>query len=144
MTLFLNQNQTNDVVLTLREKSLLWKYSGITPYYLWQIISPTTRENILFVANNIAPTSAQTDSYDEFLITCTGSTGVNLSAGTVYINPGMFWTYNIYEQTSQYNFNTLNCVSVVETGKIQFSSATQDFQYVKMTGNTNYIAFNTY
>lgn len=143
MLIALKQNTINDVVLTLREKSLLWIYSATTPFYLFSFINQTTKQTINFVADNISPLSAQ-NAYDEFLITCTGATSVNLSAGTIWLNPAITWQYNVYEQNQQYNFNPQNSVSLVETGIVQYSSQTQDFTYIKMTGNTNYVAFNTY
>lgn len=143
MTIHLKQNTINDVILTLREKSLLWTYSSITPYYLFEFISPTTNQTIYFVADNLSSLSAQ-NSYDEFNIITTGITNVNYSAGTIHLNPAMFWTYNVYEQTNQYNFNVSNTISKVETGKVMYTASTQDFTFIKMTGNTNHIVFNTY
>lgn len=143
MLLYLKQNTVNDVVLTLREKSLLWTYSAITPFYLFEFTSPTTNSSLRFVADNISSLSAQ-DSYDEFHIITTASTYTNLSAGTISLNPAIFWEYNVYEQTNQYNFDTTQTVSCVEKGKVFYSAATQDFGYIKMTGNTSHITFNTY
>lgn len=143
MNIYLQQNSANNVYLTLREKSLLWTYSSITPYYLFNFISPTTKQTIAFVSDNLAPFSAQ-DSYDLFNIITTGATAVNYSAGTIHLNPGMFWNYKVYEQLNQFNFDVANTISEVENGKVQFSGAVAIFQYVKATGNTNYIAVSTY
>jgi hypothetical protein len=133
MLIYLNQNSSNNVILTLNENSLLFNYSSITPYYLFHFSSVTTNEQIYFTATNLAPLSAQ-NSYDKFNIICTGASS------------GMFWHYNIYEQTQRYNFNIANTVSKVESGKVQYIPATQDFTYISasITGTTNYIAFNTY
>lgn len=143
MQLYLKQNTINDTIFTLRELSLLWQYSAITPYYLFSFQNQVTNETINFVADNISPLSAQ-NSYDEFLITCTGATSVNYSAGTIHLNPASSWIYKVYEQNQQYNFDVNNTVSLVESGKILYTSTTQDFTYVQMTGNSNYITFNTY
>lgn len=143
MQTYLKQNTINNCIFTLREKSLLWQNSGITPYYLFQFISQTSRQEVLFVANNLSSLSAQ-NSYDEFNIICTGATQTNFSAGTIHLNPASSWRYNVYEQLNQYNFDVNQCISRVETGMVIYSSATQDFTYIKMTGDSNYIAFNTY
>lgn len=121
--IFLNDNTTNYVVLTLLENSLLYQNSGVTPYYLFEFISPASNENIFFTANNLS-TSQQQLRFDSFNITLTGSNYVNLTASTIYMRPGMWWDYNIYEQTQQYNLNPANTVSIVETGKVMFSSST--------------------
>ncbi len=143
MLIYLNQNQENNVVLTLREKSLLWLYSSYTPFYLFQFTNVTTNQTLFFTGPNLSSLSAQ-DSYDQFNIICTGATYVNYSASTINLNPGMFWTYKVYEQQDQYNFQLSGTVSCVETGKVMFCAATQDFSYINMTGNSSYITFNTY
>lgn len=145
MLIYLNQYQSNNVVLTLQENSLLFNYSGISPYYLFQLSSKTTHEQIYFVADNISPLSAQ-NSYDRFTIICTGKTDVNLSAGTIHLNPGMFWHYNIYEQLNQYNFDVNNTISKVESGKVQFIPSVVEAPYISatFTGTGTYITFNTY
>lgn len=141
--IFLNQNQANKVTLTLQENSQLFTYSGIQPYYLFMFSSQTTNQSFTFVSDNISPTSART-SYDQFWITCTGATAVNYSAGTISLNPGLFWHYSVYEQNQQYNFNINNAVGLVEQGKVLYSAATSDFRYYTMTGDSTYLVFNTY
>lgn len=141
--IYLKQNNINNVVLTLQENSTLWNYSGIQPYYLFQFTSPTTNQQLQFVSDNISPLSAR-NSYDQFNIIVTGVTSQNFSAGTIFLNPATFWTYKIFEQTSQYNFNTTGVTGMVEYGKILYSASTTDFNYSYMTGNTEYYVFNTY
>lgn len=142
MLIYLNDNQQNDIYLTLREKSLLWTYSSITPYYLFTFKNNTTNTTIVFTAANLAPFSAQS-SYDQFSIICTGLTYANYSAGTISLNPGVFWTYNVYEQLEQYNFNLANTTSCVETGKVMLCASTTNISYITASGNTDYITFNT-
>ncbi len=141
--IFLEQNSINNVVVSLQSNSTLFTYSGIQPYYLFEFKSPTTNATLRFVSDNIASVSART-SYDEFNITTSGASYQNISAGTINLNPGIFWQYQIFEQNQQYNFNPLNSVSLVKSGKVFYSAATSDFTYVSMTGNTNFITFNTY
>ena len=143
MTIFLNQNMRNMVYLTLQENSTLFTYSGIQPYYLFVFSSQTTNQSFNFVSNNLASISARS-SYDQFQIVCTNPSAVNLSAGTIHLNPAVFWHYSVYEQLNQYNFNISNTVGLVEQGKVQYSAATQDFAYTTMTGDSTYIVFNTY
>jgi hypothetical protein len=143
MTIKLNQNQSNNVILTLQENSALFTYSGYQPYYLFVFSSQTTNSSFSFVADNISSVSAR-NSYDQFTIICTGATHINLSAGTINLNPGMFWHYTIYDQINQYNFAISGTTGMVEQGKVQYFPASQDFQYIQMTGDSSYIVFNTY
>lgn len=139
--ILLKKNTVNSCVFTLREKSLLWNLSAITPNYLFSITNQQTNKTINFVGTNISPLSAQS-RYDEFLITETGSTYTNLSASTLNLSPNIFWEYKIYEQVNQYNFDIANTVSLVEYGRFYVSGATQ-FSLVSYSGltGTNYITY---
>lgn len=141
--IFIQQNKANLATLELTNNSSLWIYSSITPYFLFLFESDTTHQKIYFVGNNIAPFSSLT-SYDQFIITETGSTYTNLSASTIYLSPGMFWTYSVWEQNTQYNFNPLLSVGLVDTGKIMFSAGTSNITYFQNSGTTNFITYTNY
>jgi L-lysine 2,3-aminomutase len=117
------KNTVNDCVFTLRENSSLWNISGITPYYLFQFTSENTNQSIYFTATDITPQSSIT-RYDEFYIIETGSTYQNLTAGTINLNPGGYYTYQIYEQVNPYNLSVANTQSMVEKGIVQVSGET--------------------
>ena len=121
--ILINKNSSNDIFLSLQEKSQLWQVSGISPYYLFVVSSDTTNAVINFVSNNLADSNHKQRA-DEFIFIESGSTYINLSAGTLNLSPGLFWTYTVFEQTNQYNFNTSNCVGIVETGKLYLSGST--------------------
>ena len=137
------KNTSNDCVFTLREKSQLWNLSGITPFYLFSFTSQQTNQIINFVSTNLADLTAQT-RYDEFLIVETGSTHVNLSAGTINLTPAIFWDYVVYEQLSQFNFNTAKTIGVVEHGRIYVNDTVDTFNYLSYSGQTgaNFITYN--
>lgn len=135
--IYVTDNSINYVVLTLQENSQLWSVSGISPYYLFEFVSPATNVGMFFVGTNLSTTS-QKLRFDSFNITLTGSTYINLSASTIYMRPGVFWTYNVWEQNNQYNFNPALAVGLVETGKLMFSATTisQAQIFTSYTGNT--------
>lgn len=139
----ITKNNSNYCVFTLREKSQLWNLSGITPNYLFSFKSETTNETINFVSDNLADLTAQT-RYDEFLIIETGSTHVNLSAGTINLTPAIFWEYVVYEQIPKYNFNTGSTIGVVEHGRIYVNDTVNIFTYTSYTGQTgtNFITYS--
>jgi len=117
----LNHNSANEVVLNLTSNSQLWNVSGITPYFLFQFTSESSNATIYFVSSNI---STATTRYDEFIITETGSTYVNLTNGDLYLRPSIYWNYTVYEQTSQFNLNPNNTVGVVNSGLVFVSGYT--------------------
>ena len=82
--------------MTLTEKSTL-----SSPYFLFQFTSDITNDSIVFLASDL---SNYTDRYNKFLITETSGT-VNLSSGTIELNPTGTWTYRVFEQTSSSNLD---------------------------------------
>lgn len=124
---------SNEVVLTLREKSLLWELSGITPYYLFSLSSDTTGQIINFVGDNIAPLSAQS-RYDLF----EWNTSI-----TNQLEPEVFWTYTAFEQTSSANTITSIAYGIVETGKIFVKGPEQQpYTYFSPTGTTSLLTYS--
>jgi hypothetical protein len=135
--IFLKQNTSNDVILTLQEKSLLWQNSGITPNYLFVFSSDTTNKTLNFCPTNISSSSSST-RYDEFTIIESGTTYQNLTGNCVVnLNPAYFWTYTIFEQISPYNLLINNTIGPVETGKVMISGYTSEQQAFTYYNNTN-------
>ncbi len=51
----------------------------------------------------------------------------NLTGGTVSLTKEGWWTYEVYEQQSQYNLILSATTSMVEIGKVMVSGTTQYF-----------------
>ncbi len=138
------QNTENTVYLDLTSNSNYWINSGITPYFLFSFTSDTTQQVINFVSDNIAVLSART-RYDEFIITETGSTYTNFTAGTINLPVGNFWTYSVYEQfPDQYNLDPSQALDMVTTGRVFYTpNSTAGYVYYENTGSTNNFFYNT-
>ena len=139
----LTQNNNNLCTLELTCNSNYYTFSGIMPYYLFLFESDTTHQQIYFVSDNIAPISART-SYDQFIITESGSTFQNLTGGTIHLSPGFFWTYTIWEQLNQYNLNPALALDIVDTGRVMFSAGTSGIQYFQNSATTNFSTYTNY
>lgn len=131
----ITKNAENDCVFTLQENSTLFNEQAIIPYYLFAFTSQQSNNTVYFVADDI---STCTTSYNEFIITETGSTYTNLTGGTINLAPLNFYDYVVYEQTTRDNLNPANSVGVVEKG-IVFVSDIQEQIYTSFspTGTTN-------
>jgi hypothetical protein len=138
--IYFNKNTKNDIILTLRENSVLWNVSGITPFYLFQFTSENNNRPLYFTPQNISSSYDQ-QRFDEFYIIESGLTYQNLTANTPSINlsPAIFWNYQIYEQLNQYNLDPTQTISTVEVGKVFVSGYTgyvaQTYTY---TGSSYY------
>lgn len=117
----INKNSQNVVVLTLTEKTTL-----TNPNYLFSFENGNTREVTNFISTDLSQYKSR---YNEFLITETGTTFVNLTASTINIKPGMY-SYTIYQQTSPTNLNVSAATSVVEVGKVIVSGEDDDIPAV--------------
>ena len=132
------------MIMNLTANSSLFIFSGITPYFLFEFISEASHQVIYFVADNIAPISART-RYDEFTVIESGSTYTNLTGGTIHLNPGYYWTYNAYQQTTRDNLNPANVIGgPISTGEVFFTpKITNGFVSYTAATNNN-IFFNNY
>lgn len=105
--LVIQKNTNNTLILTLNEKRTL-----TSPYYLFVFTSDVTKQTVAFIQDNI---SEHTDRYDEFLITETSGTP-NYSSGVVEFLPLGSWSYDVYEQDNNTNFNPALATNKLETG----------------------------
>lgn len=126
-----NKNSTNNVMLTLSEKTTL-----TNAVYLFEVINDQSGEVKCFIANDISPNSVR---FNEFNLI--ENTTENLLNGTFELPLTGFYTYNVYEQTSTTNLDPLLATNKVETGKLEVpDNATELTQY---NGNqTQTIVFN--
>lgn len=129
------QNNSNRCVFTLNEKTTL---TGDSIYYLFEFISDSTNDSVLFTGNDI---SGNKDRFNEFSIVETGSTFVNLTASTVNLEPTGFWKYNVYQQTSPTNLSISGTSGIVEMGKAQVIGTEVPTKVIYSGGSDNNIVF---
>jgi hypothetical protein len=115
--MFLNQNQTNTVYLTLSEAVTV---TATPVYFLFKFVDYATQEQILFTTPDI--TTAIT-RYNQFHITLTGSSAwENLTGGTIYMAPNGDWRYYCYAQYSDTNTTLAGALpTILEQGLIKLS-----------------------
>jgi len=105
--ILINKNSSNDVVLTLSEKT-----SIVGATYLFEFINDATKETKLFISQDY---SNNKERFNIFNIIET-STEVPLM-GRVSLAVGN-WKYNIYQQTSTTNLVVANSGAKVENGRV--------------------------
>jgi hypothetical protein len=105
--ILINKNSSNEVVLTLSEKT-----SIASPTYLFEFINDATKETKLFISQDY---SNNKERFNIFNIIET-STEVPLT-GRVSLSVGN-WKYNIYQQTSTTNLVVANSGAKVENGRV--------------------------
>lgn len=134
------QGQTNSVTLTLSESLNI---TADTPYFLFKITSPTSKQSVYFTAQNL---STNQSLYDRFNITLTGTSAhQNLTAGTIYIQPNGKWDFEVYQMSSQTNLDITQVVGgPIEIGWVKISGVTNQNiitnQYTG-TGGTGYYTY---
>ena len=126
--LFLRQEQTNTVYLTLTESLTI---TATPVYYLFRFMSDTTNDETLFVAEDL---STNISRFNKFNITLTAGT-TNLTAGTISIANGA-GKYEVYEQYTQTNLDLTGTTGVViERGMIQVSGSSNSYITQSYSGN---------
>jgi len=105
--ILINKNSSNEVVLTLSEKT-----SIVGATYLFEFINDATKETKLFISQDY---SNNKERFNIFNIIET-STEVPLT-GRVKLSIGN-WKYNIYQQTSTTNLVVANSGAKVENGRV--------------------------
>lgn len=105
--ILINKNSSNEVVLTLSEKT-----SITNPTYLFEFINDATKEIKTFIS---ADFSNNKERFNIFNIIET-STEVPLT-GHVSLTVGN-WKYNIYQQSSTTNLVVANSGGLVENGRV--------------------------
>jgi hypothetical protein len=105
--ILINKNSSNEVVLTLSEKT-----SITSPTYLFEFTNDSTKQTKVFIS---ADYSNNKERFNIFNIIET-STEVPLT-GRVSLTVGN-WKYNIYQQTSTTNLVVANSGGLVENGRV--------------------------
>lgn len=120
--IYLVKGQTNQVVLTLKEKQTL-----TSPNYLFRFVHRGLNTEVKFVVLNNADTSAYKDRFNQFSLV-TNTYFSTAESGE--------WEYYIYEQTSTTNTNPANATGLLETGIMRLTDSAS-FSYTKyQTSNT--------
>ena len=120
--IYFTKGQTSEVILTLKEKQTL-----TAPNYLFRFVNRVTNVEVKFVLLNATDLSTYKDRYNKFSIV-TNTYFVSSNVGE--------WEYFIYEQTSSSNTNPALATTLLETGIMRLSAAT-DFDFTEyQTSNT--------
>lgn len=127
--LLINKNSSNTLVFTGTEYATI-----ASPYFTFKLQNQLTKDLTYFTAPNI---STATTRYDMFTVIETGTTSVNLTAGTINLAVGSY-NYNIYENDVQSLSVTGNCV---EYGVLRVVPVSADTYYIStlnsLTGATS-------
>ena len=108
----ITKDSINRATFTLTENVTL---TGTT-FFLFEFISDDTNKSVLFTAPDI---STNIGRWNEFNITETGTTSVNLTGGTINLDGTGYWKYNVYQQTSSTNISLSGKTGeAIETGKV--------------------------
>lgn len=128
--ILINKNSTNEVVLTLSEKT-----SITSPTYLFEFTNDSTKQTKVFIS---ADYSNNKERFNVFNIIET-ATEVPLT-GRVSLTIGD-WKYNIYQQASTTNLVVANASGLVENGRVEVKGIETDLN--EFTGEqTTYKEFN--
>ena len=120
--IYFTKGQTSEIILTLKEKQTL-----TAPNYLFRFVNRVTNVEVKFVLLNASDLSTYKDRYNKFSIV-TNTYFVSSNVGE--------WEYFIYEQTSSSNTNPALATTLLETGIMRLSAAT-DFDFTEyQTSNT--------
>jgi len=105
MPILINQNTTNSLTFTLKEKTTL-----SSPIYLFQFRNVTEKVSYYCI---MADTSLYKDRYNEFVFT----EGTNLPLiGELILGAGGQYEYFVYEQLSTTNLDPTLSTGLVESG----------------------------
>lgn len=123
----LERNTSNDVVLTLTEKTTIE-----SPTYLFSFKNDITNEYKNFIA---ADTSTSTNRYNEFTIVEVGAGIEDLLNGEIRLTEYGFYTYFIYAQSSPTNLVPADADELVEQGKMKLIG--NEVDYIEPTNDNN-------
>lgn len=129
----ITKNSVNNCYFTLTEKATL-----TSPYYLFVLESIDSGKVTIFSADDI---SSNTDRYNKFIITETGST-TNYTAGTISLTVGEY-NYTAYEMTGRTNLDISGTTGIVEVGQIFVSGSTStSYTYTDTDDDETAVYFN--
>ena len=116
MPILINQNTTNSLTFTLKEKTTL-----SSPIYLFQFRNVTEKLSYYCIMTD---TSLYKDRYNEFLFT----EGTNLPlVGELILGAGGQYEYFVYEQLSTTNLDPTLSTGLVESGLMDLERASTTY-----------------
>ena len=116
MPILINQNTTNSLTFTLKEKTTL-----SSPIYLFQFRNVTEKVSYYCIMADI---SLYKDRYNEFIFT----EGTNLPlVGELILGAGGQYEYFVYEQLSTTNLDPTLATGLVESGLMDLERASTTY-----------------
>jgi hypothetical protein len=131
----LGQDKVNTIWVNLSDAAV---FTGTPIYYLFQFISETTNDEVIFTTPDVSQNVLR---YNQFNITVTGSTQ-NLTAGTINLNPKGEYIYNVYDMYSPTNLAISGTSGVIiKTGILQVTGTSLSYITQDYTGHTDSYGF---
>jgi hypothetical protein len=129
----LQQNQTNNVIVTLRELT-----SISNPYYLFEFTSQDTNESKIFTGVEL---SQNVNRYNKFNIELT-SGAEDLLNSVINLPIKGFYTYHIYSMVDPTNLDLANITELVEMGKVYVNDTIKPIKKSYTGGNNTKTVYN--
>ena len=134
----LKQNETNRVVMTLSESVTL---TGTPVNFLFRLIDETTHNDYFFTAPDVSPNIVR---YNQFNITLTGASYVNLTAGTINLAPSGMWKYEVYQMYDPSNLSLTGTTGdYIENGIVTVTGTTLSAIQSYYTGFSETYTYHT-
>ena len=129
--IYLNQNTTNNIVLTLREVTTIEN-----PYYLFVITSDGTNESKIFTGVDI---SSNIVRYNEFNIELNSTEDLNDSIINLPLKG--FYKYKIYSTSVLNDLDVSNTTELVEEGKV-YVDGTDGTEFTYTSSDETKVVYN--
>ena len=129
--IYLNQNTTNNIVLTLREVTTIEN-----PYYLFVITSDSTNESKIFTGVDI---SSNIVRYNEFNIELNSTEDLNDSIINLPLKG--FYKYKIYSTSVLNDLDVSNTTELVEEGKV-YVDGTDGTEFTYTSSDETKVVYN--
>jgi hypothetical protein len=117
--MILNQNQSNNVILTLSESV---SYTGSPVYFLFHLYNLTTHEEKLFTSPDLSTNIVRFNKFNWIL---TGSTSENLTGGTINIQPDGELYLDVYQMSNPTNLAISGTTGIVIENQLVQVKGTQ-------------------
>ena len=135
--IYTNNNQSNQIVCTLNERSVIASTGG-TPIYLFELYNQSLK-----TTSYVFPLILSSNSrYDLLQLTLTSSTVYNnLTGGTICLNSSTYYNYSVYEK-GNYNLFVENNDKLLEQGLMTVTSSTASNQFIYTGSSSSFSIYN--
>lgn len=145
--LYLKQNLSNIVLMSLKDRLTNNFFGHVTWSYLFNFTNDMTKESTTTLINVVSGVSVVSQSGSNNLIIKIKDiqTGTpDFVNGEIKLYPKGYWSYEVYEQNSLTNLDITDSsiVAKIENGKAYVDDGTEEVQYtehIDATNTTNYI-----